>query len=298
MINVNSLMHIEGLTILKDEPLSKYTGFRTGGPSTVLIPDTLECFISTIRSLKDNRLPFYVLGNGSNVLALDEGYDGFIVLTKKALNSIVVDGSSIKSGSGCMLIEVCRSALSHSLSGLEFAYGIPGTIGGAVYMNAGAYGDEICSVIKKVQILDDNCAIRDLDKDELDLGYRHSIFQNHKEWIILSAELALNPGNPKDISDRMKELLQRRKDKQPLEFPSCGSTFKRPEGSFASKLIDECGLKGYRIGGAAVSEKHAGFVINLDSATSKDILDLCLNIQKIVRDDTGFNLELEVELLK
>lgn len=289
---------LDDLIILEQEPLSRYTGFRTGGSATIVVPQTEDSFVNTYRTIIENHIPFFVLGNGSNVMAYDEGYDGVVLLTKKALNKISVDNNHITAGSGLSLSEVCRTALSHCLSGLEFAYGIPGSIGGAVYMNAGAYGSEMCNVLSKVTFLDEVGNFRVKDVSELELAYRHSIFQDNKNWIVLSATFSLIEGEYSQIFEKMNELLNRRIEKQPLDYPSCGSTFKRPIGSYASKLIDECGLKGFSVGGAAVSDKHAGFVINKNNATTKDILDLCNYVQKTVKDKTGFDLELEIEFLQ
>ncbi len=289
---------ISDLIILEGEPLSRYTGFRTGGLGTVLIPQNEDSFITTYKTILNNCIPYFVLGNGSNVIAYDEGYDGVVLLTKKAFNNIFIEEDHITAGAGLSLSEVCRAALNHSLSGLEFSYGIPGTVGGAVYMNAGAYGSEICNVLSKVSYLDEYGHVNEKDVSELELGYRHSIFQKNKNWIVISATFSLQDGEYCQIFDKMNELLNRRIDKQPLDYPSCGSTFKRPVGSYASKLIDECGLKGFSIGGAAVSDKHAGFIINKNNATTKDILDLCSYVQNTVKDNTGFDLELEIEFLK
>ena len=289
---------ITNLTILEDEPLSRYTGFRTGGPSTVLIPNDEFAFTDTYRTIINNDIPFFVLGNGSNVLAFDEGYNGVVLITKRALNHFSVEGTTINSGAGVSLSELCRVALNHDLTGLEFAYGIPGSVGGAVYMNAGAYGSEICNVLSKAVYLDEHGDYKELPLPELGLSYRHSIFQTKKDWIILSASFSLEIGDHDSIQNKMNELLSRRIEKQPLDYPSCGSTFKRPVGSYASKLIDECGLKGFSIGGAAVSEKHAGFVINQNNASTSDILELCEYIQNTVKDSTGFDLELEIEFLR
>lgn len=293
----DQLLTIQDLTVLYNEPLSRYTGFRTGGCSTVLIPQTYNSFLETLNFVRANEVKFYILGNGSNVVALDEGYNGFVILTKKALQNIEVNGTFVSAGAGVLLSDLCRKALDHSLSGLEFAYGIPGTIGGAVFMNAGAYGFEIKDVLREVTVLDENNNIVSLPVENLLLSYRNSIFHERKGCIILSATFGLSNGCKEDIFGKMTELLQKRKEKQPLDFPSCGSTFKRPEGSYASKLIDDCGLKGLSLGGAEVSAKHAGFVINKGGATTSDILGLCSIIQTIVKERTGFNLELELEIL-
>ena len=298
----NSYKHlfdtIPDLLVLENEPLSKYTGFRTGGPSVIVIPQTPDAFYDAYRTIHDNNVPYFVIGNGSNVLAFDEGYDGVVLLTKRCFNSFSVKDNMIFAGAGMSLSEVCRVALNHSLTGLEFAYGIPGSVGGAVFMNAGAYGSEINNVIHSATYIDEFGNTNTLTGPELDLSYRHSVFHSNRKWIITSAAFSLEYGDQETIHDEMNDLLNRRISKQPLDYPSCGSTFKRPEGSYASKLIDECGLKGFSVGGAAVSEKHAGFVINKGSATTADILRLCEIVHDTVKEKTGFELELEVELLK
>ncbi len=293
-----TLKNLEGLEIRENESLSSYTGFRTGGPATVLLPKSEKSFIDTLSLLRTRKEHFFILGNGSNVMAPDEGFDGYVVLTKEALTELTVSDGTITAGAGTMLATVCRSALDNGLSGLEFAFGIPGSVGGAVYMNAGAYGGEIVDVIESVKILDEEGRIRILKKEELGLSYRHSIFQKEKTWIILSATFRLTEKEPALIHEEMYGYLARRVEKQPLDSPSCGSTFKRPKGSYASKLIDECGLKGFSVGGAAVSTKHAGFVINTGNATTADILSLCEAVHDKVLHETGFELEMEVEIMQ
>ncbi len=297
-MTTDKLRTLEDVDVLSNVSLASYTGFRCGGPSTVVVPRSEDAFVQVIGLLREEQKTFFILGNGSNVLVPDEGYSGYVVVTKSALQDLSVNGNFIHAGAGSQLTAVCHVALGASLTGMEFAFGIPGTVGGAVYMNAGAYGSEIKNVLSSVTILDDNCEVRELPADSLDLSYRHSIFHQNKKWIVLSATFELKPGEHDTIHDEMFGFLSRRIEKQPLNYPSCGSTFKRPQGSYASKLIDECGLKGFRIGGAAVSEKHAGFVINLDHATSTDILRLCREVHDRVMKETGFDLQMEVEIMK
>lgn len=292
------LKDIQGVCVLEEGDLSKYTGFRTGGKSAVVIPNSKESFIETVNYLRTSDTKFFILGNGTNVIARDEGYDGVVVLTKNALNFISVDDLYITVGAGTPISELCNAALNSELTGLEFAYGIPGSVGGAVYMNAGAYDGEIKDVIHSVEYLDENGQIKIIGSPDIQFSYRNSVFHTNKDWIVLSAVMRLEHGNVSEIKAKMLDLIGRRRDKQPLEYPSCGSTFKRPEGNYASKLIDECGFRGFRVGGAQVSEKHCGFVINKDNATSKDIFDLIEIIRDTVQEKTGYLLECEVEILE
>ena len=290
------LQSIPDLEIREEEALCEYTGFRTGGKATVLFPLSLEALKTVLSLLKENKAPYFILGNGSNVLALDEGYSGFIVSLKKCCNDLAVEGDRIRCGAGVALNVLCRTALDHSLTGLEFAYGIPGTVGGAVYMNAGAYGGEIKDVLQEVCYLDEEFVFHEAPVLEACLEYRNSIFQR-KDWVILSGTFKLTHGDEPSIKQRMDELIQKRKEKQPLEYPSCGSTFKRPVGGYAAELIERAGLKGKQIGGAQVSEKHAGFIINKEHASSQDILDLMEYVSDEVFHQFGVRLEREVEVL-
>ena len=291
------LNKIDELEIRENEPLSRYTGFRTGGNATVLVPHTEKSFTDAVGVLKKAGTSYFVLGNGTNVIAKDEGYPGYVLKTSAAFSALQVNGNSITAGSGVSLIKVCRLALEKSLTGLEFAYGIPGSVGGAVYMNAGAYGGEIKDILTFVTVLDSEGCVREMKAEELKLSYRYCLLHDRRDLVILSAVFALQPGIREDIEAKMKELMGRRIDKQPLEYPSCGSTFKRPKGSYASKLIDECGLRGFRVGGAQVSEKHCGFVINRENATSSDIFELCRQVRQIVMEKTGYDLEFEIEVM-
>ena len=288
-----------GCICRKDEPLSGHTSFRVGGPCPVLCePSSAEMAVSLINFAKKNNIPFIILGNGTNVLALDEGLQKVVIKIGDAMSSVkFTDNSTISCSAGTKLVTLCMFALENSLTGLEFAYGIPGTCGGAVYMNAGAYGGEVKDVLKSITHLTPDGEIETIPAEKADLGYRHSIYKEN-ECIILSAEFTLTKGDKAEIKATMDDIISRRKDKQPLEYPSAGSTFKRPEGYFAGALIEQCELKGFSVGGAQVSEKHAGFVINKGGATANDITELISHIQSTVKSQTGVDLEPEVIILR
>lgn len=240
-------------------------------------------------------MDYYFMGNASNVLVSSKGYDGAIILISDNLNKIeLVSQDIIYCEAGATLSRLCKFALKNSLSGLEFAYGIPGTVGGSIYMNAGAYGGEIKDVLKTCTFMDECGEIKTLPADMLDLSYRHSIFTD-TEMCILSGTFCLKKDNPDQIKTLMEKYLSSRKEKQPLEFPSAGSTFKRPKGNYASALIEQCGLKGFCVGGAMVSEKHSGFIVNVGNATSDDVLKLIEQVQSIVLNKTGYMLECEIK---
>lgn len=282
-----------------DVPLSEHTTFKIGGAcrALVTVPDAESCQ-TVMTYLRGHRIPHRVIGRGSNLLVPDEGYAGVVIRLGGGLaEGITIEDGMVVCGAGVHLKNLCLFALEHSLTGLEFAYGIPGSVGGAVFMNAGAYDGEISQVLQFVTILDEEGKLRTLSAEALSMRYRHSIFME-RNWVILSAGFWLESGNTDEIRAKMQDLLGRRKSKQPLEFPSAGSTFKRPEGSYASKLIDECGLKGYTVGGAQVSEKHAGFVINRGGATFADVTAVCRHVQETVKAQTGYVLELEPEILR
>ncbi len=283
--------------LLRDEPMSRHTTFRVGGPAAVFAePAGDKELAAVIRCCLEMNTPYYILGNGSNLLVGDRGYNGVMIAIGKAWNNIRVEGSRICAGAGAMLSRVARTALDESLTGLEFAAGIPGTAGGAVVMNAGAYGSEMKDVLVSARVLTPDGTIKDLSVDELELGYRTSCIIR-KQYVVLEAMFALCPGEAKQIRSRMDELAGQRKEKQPLEFPSAGSTFKRPEGYFAGKLIQDAGLRGFRIGDAQVAEKHCGFVVNRGKATAADIMTLCRMVQEKVKELSGVELELEVKTL-
>ncbi|TDT63727.1 UDP-N-acetylmuramate dehydrogenase [Fonticella tunisiensis] len=279
-----------------NEPMKKHTSFRVGGPVDILVTPTItEEVVSAIEFCKKYNIPYFVMGNGSNLIVRDGGYRGLIIKLAK-FNKITVEGSTLIAESGALLSATAGEALKHSLKGMEFASGIPGTVGGAVAMNAGAYGPEIKDIIDYAVVLDMDCNIFKLNRDELNLSYRNSIVQQ-KNYLVLEAAFTLEKGEYEAIKARMDELNRRRADKQPLNYPSAGSTFKRPEGNFASKLIDDSGLKGLSVGGAMVSEKHAGFIINYDNATAKDVLELIKKVQQVVKEKFNVLLEPEVKII-
>jgi UDP-N-acetylmuramate dehydrogenase len=282
--------------VLENEPMSKHTTFRIGGVADVFVmPDSIEKIKSCIDIAKENNVPYYVVGNGSNLLVKDKGFRGVIIQLFTSFNAVEVNGNVIRSQCGAMLSGISRTALNNSLTGLEFASGIPGTLGGAVCMNAGAYGGEMKQIIKSVTVLKDG-EVLTLSNEECDFSYRNSRIMR-EGMLVLEAEIELEKGNFDDIKAKMDELSQQRISKQPLEYPSAGSTFKRPEGYFAGKLIDDSGLRGYRVGGAQVSEKHCGFVVNRGGATAEDVLTLMEDVNRIVKEKFGVGLEPEVRII-
>lgn len=295
---VEKLSLLDGVNVDEKGDLALLTGFRTGGCAVTVSPETREAFLSAVGCLRESGAEYFVLGNGTNVLAMDEGYDGAVLLTKRALSDISSDGCLIRAGAGASLADVCRKACYEGLSGMEFAYGIPGSVGGAVFMNAGAYGGEMKDILVEAEYLDEEGNTVTIPASELGLAYRSSIFQQHRRWLILSAVFRLKKGDSNVIAETMRETMSKRIEKQPLDYPSCGSTFKRPQGNYASKLIDDCGLRGFTVGGAQVSEKHCGFVINRGGATTADILALIEEVRKKVKEMTGYELECEIEFLR
>ena len=280
-----------------DEPMSSHCTFRAGGTAKYyVIPDEYKKVRDVLRLCVEENIPYYVIGNGSNLLVQDDGFDGVIIEIDSALAKIEINGNEIVAKAGAKLSKIAVKALNESLTGFEFAHGIPGNLGGAVTMNAGAYGGEMKDVLKWVKVLDNNGEMKTLKAEELELGYRTSIIVKEK-MIVLEACIELHEGNRDEIEVHMKELMAKRKEKQPLEYPSAGSTFKRPEGYFAGKLIQDAGLKGYRVGGAMVSEKHSGFVINYDNATATDIINLMKDVRKKVYEEFQVTLEPEVKIL-
>lgn len=283
----------ENIEYRQSEPMRAHTTFKIGGEADIfIIPASPAALISAVKKCAGLGIPYFILGNGSNLLVSDGGIEG-AVISLAGINGIISDGEKITCGAGAMLSSVCLKALSLSLTGLEFAYGIPGTAGGALYMNAGAYGGQTADVIESAECLTADGEIKTLKKEDMQLGYRSSIFKKGG-LIIISLTLALKKGDKAEIKAEMDELLNRRKQKQPLEYPSAGSTFKRPEGYFAGALIEKNGLKGLTVGGAQVSEKHAGFVINRGGATAADVKALIRKIQKTVFENDGVMLEPEV----
>ena len=284
-------------SILIDEPMSRHTTFRVGGPADFFVtPKAKEEVRDVIRICKEAGMPYYIIGNGSNLLVSDAGYRGVIVQIYKEMNEVKVEGDLVKAQAGALLSGIAAKALGAELSGFEFASGIPGTIGGACMMNAGAYGGEMKDVLESVTVLTGKGKIIELGRNELELGYRTSVIAK-KGYIVLGAVLKLERGDGEKIKTYMDELKEKRVTKQPLEYPSAGSTFKRPEGYFAGKLIEDAGLRGFQVGGAQVSEKHCGFVINRDHATAADIMELMRQVQIRVKENSGVDLEPEVKRL-
>lgn len=283
-----------------EESLKRHTTFKIGGNCKILINiNSADSLKEILKFLKERNIKYFVLGKGSNILADDKGFDGVILKISKDFSRIEKMGETeIFCTAGTSLSELCIFAMENSLSGLEFAYGIPGTAGGALFMNAGAYGGELKDVVRSAHYIDGNCELCSIHAEDMKLSYRHSIFGEKSDWIITDMTFSLLRGNREQIREKMNELLHKRKDKQPLEFPSAGSTFKRPEGSYASLLIEQCGLKGLSVGGAEVSTKHSGFVINKGDATFDDVIDLTDKVRKCVLEKTGYHLELEPIILK
>lgn len=295
--NLINLCNEIGCEYLTDAMLKDYTSFKIGGKADVMIfPDSVEKLTAAISLVKEENTNILVLGKGSNMLADDGGFRGVVINTCRMDKIELVDETTIVCQSGASLSRVCRFALDNSLTGLEFAFGIPGTAGGAAYMNAGAYGGEMKDVLVSCSHIERDGSVSVFSGDELKLGYRHSVYTD-SENIITSLTLKLSKGDKTEIKAKMDELMAKRKDKQPLEYPSAGSTFKRPEGYFAGALIEQCGLKGYTSGGAQVSEKHAGFVINIGGATAADVKAVIEHCKKTVHEKTGVLLEPEVKIL-
>lgn len=283
--------------LLFHEPMSRHTTFRVGGEAECMaVVETKEELSQLISYLGRIEQDYFVLGNGSNLLVGDKGYRGIIVKLGPRLSAVGVEKNHIAAGAGALLSKVAFAARDAGLSGLEFAAGIPGSIGGAIVMNAGAYGGEMKQVVQMVRVIDKEGEILTLDNDTMEFGYRTSIIRD-RPFIVLGVVLKLTPGNEEEISARMEELMKQRKSKQPLEYPSAGSTFKRPEGYYAGKLIMDAGLRGYRIGGAQVSEKHCGFVINRGGASAADIREVIEEVQERVKDRFHVRLEREVIFL-
>lgn len=283
--------------VLIDEPMSKHTTFRVGGPADYfLIPQTEEEVVKLVTLCKEEEVPYYIIGNGSDLLVSDAGYRGAIIQIGRRMSEITVEGSIIRAQAGALLSAIGSEALKHSLGGFEFAAGIPGCLGGACVMNAGAYGGEMKDILKSVIVLNAQGQVEELVVDQLELGYRTSLISKRGD-IVLGAKIELASKDPEDIKALMEELKQKRMEKQPLEYPSAGSTFKRPEGYFAGKLIQDAGLKGFQVGGAQVSEKHSGFVINRDHASAADIDSLMRQVSEKVEEKFGVPLEAEVKRL-
>ncbi len=283
--------------VLFEEPMKSHTTFRIGGPAEVFImPKSVKQVQMAVKICQEEQIPYFILGNGSNLLVSDRGYRGVIIQMDRNMGEIQVEGTEIQAAAGALLSSIAVAARRESLTGFEFAGGIPGTLGGAVVMNAGAYGGEIKDVLKEVTVMDGDGKIFTLPASELEMGYRTSIIKT-AGYLVLSARITLSRGKEEDIKARTRELSEMRTQKQPLDYPSAGSTFKRPEGYFAGKLIMDSGLRGYSVGGAMVSEKHCGFVINKGNATAEDVVSLMKHVTEVVQEKYGVTLEPEVKFL-
>lgn len=294
---INELRKILGVeNVVIDEPMKNHTSFKVGGPADVLVyPTNYDMITQVIKLCKESNVNYFILGNGSNLLVKDGGIRGVVIKFAK-LNKITIDGDKIIAESGAKLNDVSAAALNSSLTGFEFASGIPGSIGGATTMNAGAYDGEMSKVLHSALVIDNKGEVRNLSKEELELSYRMSAILKYG-YIVLQVTLKLTPGDKNKIKARIDELTQKRTDKQPLEYASAGSTFKRPEGYFASKLIQDAGLKGVYVGAAEVSEKHSGFLINKGGASAKDVLELISLVQTKVQEKFGVELHTEVRII-
>lgn len=287
-----------GATTEFNAPMSRYTSFKAGGCAKLLIkPNSVDTLSKILKECIDKQVNYLVIGNGSNLLISDNGFDGIVIKIGSDISKIcLLDEETIYCEAGATMKALCNFAYENSLSGLEFAYGIPGTLGGAVYMNAGAYGGEMKDVLLSSKHIDNDGNVGEIVGEDLDLDYRRSAYTDNG-FTIVSAIMKLKKADKVEIKASMNDKMSRRRDKQPLEYPSAGSTFKRPVGYFAGALIEQSGLKGYTVGGAQVSEKHSGFVINKDGATATDIITLIKDVQKIVFDKFGVNLETEVKII-
>ena len=293
-MNVIDILSNNNIPYLLNEPMSAHTTFKIGGAADILITvGNLSELQTVISACKDCSMPYMILGNGSNLLVSDKGIEGAVIALDGDFKEISVESETVTAGAGAKLSRLCTVAMEHSLSGLEFAYGIPGTVGGAMYMNAGAYGGEMKDVALSVTALSPDGSVREVPAAEMALGYRTSVFKTNGD-IILFAKYNLHTGDKSAIKAQMEDIMGRRKSKQPLEYPSAGSVFKRPEGAFAGTLIEQCGLKGKTVGGAQVSEKHAGFIINVGGATCDDVMELVKVVQDTVKAETGYILEREI----
>ncbi len=297
---LTSICNKFGCCTFLNAPLKNYTTFKVGGNCKLLISiNSVETLQEVLKYLIKNEINYDVIGKGSNIIASDNGFDGVIILFGKDFSEVkMTSENTIECQSGASLKSVCCVALENNMSGLEFAWGIPGTIGGGLYMNAGAYGGEISNVVLYAEYVNENGELIKIEKKDMDLAYRRSIFSDNRNMIIVKVVLELVKNEYNNIKLKMDELLKKRIDKQPLNFPSAGSTFKRPDNSYASFLIEQCGLKGESVGDAQVSEKHSGFIINKGNATCDDIMKLVSLVQEKVKDDTGYELELEPRIIK
>lgn len=291
---IESLCIESGTAFERNALLKQHCSMKIGGACDILVKPADKTILSKLLSLcRNENIPFFVLGRGSNVLFSDKGFRGAVILIGQEMGGISVSGNEITAGAGAALNAVCGAALENSLSGAENLYGIPGSVGGALFMNAGAFGSEMKDIAVSCRYIDEQGKLCEMLAEDMDLSYRHSVF-SERNCVITSVRMRFSNGDKAAIKARMDEVMQRRRDKQPLEYPSCGSTFKRPPNAFAAALIEECGLKGFQIGGAQVSEKHSGFVINRGGATSDDVIAVVEHIKKTVREQKGVELECEM----
>jgi len=288
---------VGSINVTTDEPMKNHTSFQVGGPADIYVtPESAEHIIQVLEFCRQNNIPFFIMGRGSNLIVRDGGMKCVVIDTSKKFNNYTVDGETITADAGILLSKLANIALKHSLSGLEFASGIPGTLGGAVVMNAGAYGGEMSHVVEETLYIDRDGKNVLLNNTEHEFGYRSSILQKNG-GVVLRTKVKLKKGDAESIKDLMNELNFRRKENQPLEYPSAGSIFKRPPGYYTGKLIEECGLKGYKYGGAEVSAKHCGFIVNTGGATAGDIINLIEYIKSTVMEKYGVLLETEVKIV-
>lgn len=287
-----------GTAFVRNAPLKQYCTMKIGGACDILVkPNSENAVIKLLNICKENKIPYFILGKGSNVLFPDEGFHGVIILIGQDLGEIIADKNTITAGAGAALNAVCKAALDNSLSGAENLYGIPGSVGGALFMNAGAFGGEMKDIVTSCRYIDEENNLCEMSAEDMELCYRHSAFSGRR-CVITSVTMEFKHGDRNLIKARMDEVMARRREKQPLEYPSCGSTFKRPQNGFAAALIEECGLKGRTVGGAQVSEKHSGFVINKGGATFEDVTELIRQIKNIVKEQKGVELECEMLMVE
>ena len=297
-MNLIEQLQKAGIPLAEKEPMTRRTTFGIGGPALLLRPRSRAELQAAMTLCREAGEEPFILGRGSNLLVSDSGISRPVIQLDGDFTAITREGNTLRCGAGASLIAVCRAAAENSLSGIEWGYGIPGSLGGGVYMNAGAYGGELRDVLTEVTFLDEAGEYRTLPAAELSLSYRHSIFEERPGTVIVEAVLTLTPGDPAAIRAAMEDYMSRRREKQPLEYGSAGSTFKRPVGNYASALVDQCGLKGLSVGGAEVSRKHAGFIINRGGATAADVRELIAEVQRIVREKTGYTLECEIKYIE
>ena len=297
-MNLIEQLQKAGIPLAEQEPMTRRTTFGIGGPALLLRPRSRAELQAAMTLCREAGEEPFILGRGSNLLVSDSGIARPVIQLDGDFTAITREGNTLRCGAGASLIAVCRAAAENSLSGIEWGYGIPGSLGGGVYMNAGAYGGELRDVLTEVTFLDEAGEYRTLPADELSLSYRHSIFEDRPGTVIVGAVLTPTPGDPAAIRAAMEDYMSRRREKQPLEYGSAGSTFKRPVGNYASALVDQCGLKGLSVGGAEVSRKHAGFIINRGGATAADVRELIAEVQRIVREKTGYTLECEIKYIE